>query len=412
MAQIIQGQGGFGAQFGTALGQGLSNGIEQYAHGKLKQLHRRQGLKGLEGVIPKEVAELYYDSDPAVQKHILNQLVYDEGNEAQHAQREQERAGLAQLGHQQRATGQLQGLQGQPQSELDQGRNHLRNNQEDIGRLMQQLSGQGAAAAELEPLRKAGFRFRRPDEAPVFGSAEQANALKQESNNLKREQHEFAKQQKIEEFEEKKQAAIDKKYSKLTEQFEKDYTIGTQLQILAEEMAALNEEIGEDWHPVKEGLVQGINGATRGLVDLRSQAGKAAEQFRNKANQYIDLSSNAIKGLPSKYRVQIKESAKPSLAMTYEARKESINDAIKHAQVLQVPFQEEERILEENEGKLPEDFSRRALPSIQKRQEQILRGNRESGEHEFETLEEAQEFARQNGGKVIENTETKKKFKA
>ncbi len=384
MVTILRNEDDSGKQLGQAFGNALGTGLGALASHKIDKLqnkHLEQKLikdgfqppmaKFLVDIGPKARNKYFeeqfdyhkFENQPINQQQYQQQSPMDQGQNTQQdvQQRMQQ---LSSQGMQQRQ---------QQQSPLDQGRSQLQGNQQDLAELMQQLSGQGRP--QQAPQQQFAAPVPQPQEQQGFSLPRESDQS-QIKNDLLREQNLFNREQKLNEFQEKKQLSIDKKYSKLTEQFEKDYTVGSQLQILAEEMAALNEEIGEDWNPVKEGLVQGVHGLSKGFIDLRSGAGKAAEQFRNKANQYIDLSSNAIKGLPSKYRVQIKEAAKPSLTQSYEARKESVADAIKHAQVLQVPFQEEQRVLEENDGRLPEDFSRRVLPSIQQRQEEILRGDK------------------------------------
>ena len=406
MAQIIEDQGGFGAQFGGALGRGISHGLEQYAHNKLEKLHRRERTKKLERILPKDLAEVWEDLGPEARKQFASQLYYDEGNEAQQAQHQQGVPPAQNFAQQ--LGSQNQPMQGQPRSELESLQSQLQNNQQGNQQLMQQLSQQQPA----EPLRKAGFKFRQPGTAEGGSIAEQNLALKKESNALKQEDAQLKREQKLNEFEEKKQLAIDKKYAKLTERFEKDYEVGSQIEVLADELLALNEEVGDSWGPLKEGAAQGVKKLTYGLINAPALVGTAGQRLVTKTNEAVTLLSNALRGLPSKFRVAILEASKPSLNQSYEARKQNILDLKKKGKVFQIPFEEQQKIVEENGGKLPADFSQRALPVIEKRQREILTGSsNEQSESEFDTLEEAQEYAKQHGAEVIENTETKKKYK-
>jgi hypothetical protein len=388
------------------LAQGLSRDLGQSLQGlaqhKATQMQNQKKISAYKKAgIPDQLAELLPLLSEKERSGVLEQIDWSQALQQQPQQQDQQQAPI----QNQMQQSQQQQPTYTPEQEQVIRRSQNPEERQKIADLFRQHNQQQAQPQQvITPNQQAGQaaaqqQIVQQQQPSIFKN--KANTA-QEANDIRRAQHEFAKEQK-------QQNDIDKKYQKLTEQYEKDFTLGSQLEVLANEMAALNEEIGENWSPFKEAGVEGIRGATKGLVDLRSVAGQKAEEFRNKANQYVHLASGSIKGLPSKFRVQILEASKPSLFQTYGARKNIISDAEKFAGSLQVPFQEQLKLMEENGGKLPADFSSRAIPSIKEKQREILTGKKQ--ELEFDTLEEAQEYARQHGAKAIENTETKKKFK-
>ncbi len=416
MVQIIHNKRGFGSQLGEVLGESLGQGLQQFAHHKLEKLHKRERARSLEemGVDPEE-ARYLADASEKERSQFLTPQYFDylhnkRSQSQQQPQNNQQFAAPVQPNQVPSDLNQANrpGIEDILRS-LSGGQKQQQNPFAGMSQQMpqQQVSPNqqfGQAAAQQQVAQQVG--------GPHTGYKDGMKNTAQESNDIRREKNEFDKQQKLEELEEKKQNQIDKKYQKLTEQFEKDYTVGSQLELLADELLNINEEIGDSWSPYKEGAAQAVNKLSRGFINAPALVGPQGELFRTKTNEAVSLSSNALKGIASKLRVQILELSKPSLNQSYEARKQNILDLKKRGLVLQIPFQEQQKIVEENNGRLPDDFGQRALPSIEKRQREILTGNsNEESELEFDTLEEAQAYAKQHGAKAIENTETKKKYK-
>jgi len=205
------------------------------------------------------------------------------------------------------------------------------------------------------------------EENPLWTGKANDKAFEQE---LKREKLDLQKEQERS----KQQEAINKKYDKTIKDYEKDYQLGVQIEQLADEMDKLNDEIEEEWSPWAESASQGIKGLSYGLVNAPALAGNKAEVFRTKANEVVDLTSNAIKGLASKYRVGIKEASKPSLNQSYEARKHNISDLRKRAKILQIPYANANEILQANEGNIPKTFGQEVLPRIKEQIESLYKG--------------------------------------
>lgn len=387
---------------GNSIVKTLGNTLQGLAQHKLNQ---KQSYELEKIGFPKQLASIFHTLDPKVQEGIWKQV------------------NLSNIGQLQQ---QPQMQQAQPQQQMQ---STFTPEQAEFIKTLSPLDRQRAA-------QQFALQNQQAQQAPVssqpsqqFGQAaaqqqvaEQlapksifqgnaGNSVAEQNLLEKQKSNAFKQQEALTAAEEKKQNLIDKKYQKTIEQYEKDYELGSKLEILANKMAELNEEIGDDWNPLKEGFTQGLYSKSGGFLDIRSVAGEKAEEFRRAASEYVDLSSNAVRGIPSKYRVQLKEASKPSLTQTYGARKSSVESAINGSKSLQIPYQETLQILEENNGNIPGDFSRKALPVIQKRQKEILKGENKISELEFDTLEEAQAAAKQYGARAIEDTSTKKKFK-
>lgn len=423
MVQIIHNKRGFGSQLGEVLGESLGQGLQQFAHHKLQNLHKRERARELEkiGVDPEEAQWLSGVSEkersqfltPAYFDYLYNKRSQKQNNQQppqQFAPASQQqvpsdlnqanRPGIEDI------LRSLSGGQKQQQNPFAGMSQQMPQQQYSPNQQFGQAAAQQQISRQTNPQQQFG--------GPHTGYKGYPSNTAQEANDIKREKYEFDKQQKLEKFEEEKQNQIDKKYSKLTERFEKDYEVGSQVEVLADELLALNEEIGNGWGPLKEGVTQGIKKISYGFINAPALVGTEGQVFRTKTNEAVTLLSNALKGLPSKFRVAILEASKPSLDQSYEARKQNILDLKKKGKVFQIPFEEQQKIFEENGGRLPADFSQRALPSIEKRQREILTGNSDNNENqdlEFDTLEEAQAFAKKHGAKAILNTETNKKFK-
>lgn len=278
------------------------------------------------------------------------------------------------IGNPQQPQFNMQGLQQPNQQNQLQPDQLMQQNQPQVNQLMQPRQPQNRNMSQLSP-EQAGQLLQNQ----AYQEALHPNVNQQPTGiRSKVKGTTYDQDLKKEKFEQQKQDTINKKYAKQIEQFEKDYINGSQVSIIADELLKLNEEIGENWNPAKESATSAIHKLSFGLIDPRSTVGTAGEQFRTKSNEVINTLSNAIRGLPSKYRVSILEASKPSLNQTYEARKRNILDLKKKGEALQIPYAETLKILESNNGNIPDQFSRLVLPDIKQKQEFILNSDNEN----------------------------------
>lgn len=382
MVTILNSPGGFGAQLGANLGTGVNAGLQYLLENKLKGLQSQKETENLikQGV-PSQIAHLLPSLDDQGKKALWDKFNFNNLLSANHAQSSGQQGG--QVGNMMQALGgqqnQQQGLmQNQPNPVQSSMQNQPLNNmaaipadipQEILDNISKQLN---IPVDAIKQLVQSQQQPSSQDPQPWFTTKGSNNGVF--DDDFKRMKFEEEQALKREKFEEQKQSTINKKYEKRIQEYEKDYTIGSQLQTLVEDMERLNEEIGTDWSPMAESATEALRSGTRGFVDLRSKAGKAAEEFRNKADNFVNLSLNSVKGIPSKFRGQLLQASKPNLSQTYEARKNIINDALKYTKSLQIPYEETLKVLEENDGKIPEGFSSKVVPVIKEKQKMITSG--------------------------------------
>lgn len=360
----------FGTHIGETVGKGLGNVLEGLAQGKAqkyKVAQNKQLLQGL-GINPEIASALAPHSDENIFKFLSQFEGFDIGSQQPQQQ-----------SYMQNQPQQAQTIpQNQPNYPQQQGQN-----QPNVNEVMRAISGNPELAGQISPEQIGQLLQNQATQQALNPLGIQSKGIRSKGSGTGNTADQELKREK---FETAKQDTINKKYAKVIEQYEKDYTVGSQLEVLAQDLKRLNEEIGHEWSPYAESATNAVHKVSLGFIDPRSAAGKAAEEFRNKANQYVHIASGSIKGLPSKFRVQILEASKPSLAQSYEARENIIEDAEKFSKSLQVPYEETLRVTEENNGNIPSNFSSQTLPVIKQKQREILKGNQEQSEGTLSTL--------------------------
>jgi hypothetical protein len=203
---------------------------------------------------------------------------------------------------------------------------------------------------------------------------------------LKREKFE---QQKLEAAE-KKQALINKTYQSRLDEYDKFDKVGQELENIAQEAYQLVNELekeGKAVNPLVEGAIQGVNSLSRGTVNLGSLVGEKAERLRSLYSQLVTAKTALLKGQPSNFKVKLLQETKPSLTQSPAAQKALLENTLREAQSLRVPHQEALRILEENEGNLPQNFSQLISPAIEERQNQLYKSIRPTQVKEKDILQ-------------------------
>ncbi len=389
---------------GNRIGSDLAEGLQGLAQHKLQQKQSHE----LEKIgFPKQLASIFHTLDPKVQEGIWKQVnlsnigqLQQQGQQAIQAQQPQMQPTFT--------PEQTEFIKSIP-SPLDRQKVaqqfQMQNQQQQQAPISSQPSqqfGQAAAqqqiAQQLQP--QSIFQGNAGN-----GIAEQNLLEKQKSNAFKQQQVLTEQQEKIE-----------KKFEPIVNQFAVESETASKMEPIIEELNTLNEKIeeeGTNWGPMAESAVGGIHKATGGLVDLRSLAGKEIERFRKLSAELLNIGTSGVKGVATNFKVMNLEKALPSLAQSYEGRKEILQDLEKLAASKKLGLAETEKIREENGGNLPRDFREKIFPRIDKERKQLLNSlSSKQPVLEFDTLEEAQAAAKQYGAKAIEDTSTKKKIKA
>ena len=364
MIQEFRNRRSASGEMGQGLGMGLSSGLEAMAQQQMQNLadqrQQQQASEGLQalGYTPEMATQLSQLPPQALQELV------------KYKAQEPSQQAYANAISQMLGQGQQQGMQQPGMQEQQMG---MQDQQPVMPGQEQQMGMQGqpmAAGQQMGTPSLSGLNEKQATELAKLGMERQKMNAK-ERNELKKQA--FAEKSHVEKqrFAEKKEEARveEESWNKIQPKlakWEESYTKGGDDLALADEMMDLNAS-GEIDSPGYVAFLKNIG------LDMGTLMSPGTTQFKSLGLGFMGGAKEIYGGKISNIEMQLFLESIPSLSQSPEGRKRILAGIKNLSRARRLPFTEARRILKENNGKIPRDFSMQITEAVDRKRTKLAK---------------------------------------